>query len=77
MPQQRSIPAFAPQTFRSWFNSDGSRRILRRRRFLLWPDTFNNYFLPDTAQAAVEVLEAAGFQVSNAEANSVLRPSAL
>ncbi len=27
---------------------------------MLWPDTFNNYFLPDTAKAAVEVLEAAG-----------------
>ena len=31
---------------------------------MLWPDTFNNYFLPDTAKAAVEVLEAAGFSVS-------------
>ena len=30
---------------------------------LLWPDTFNNYFQPATAKAAVEVLEAAGFQV--------------
>lgn len=30
---------------------------------LLWPDTFNNYFLPETGKAAVEVLEAAGFHV--------------
>src|SRR5262249_50783948 len=30
---------------------------------LLWPDTFNNYFLPHTARAAVEVLETAGFEV--------------
>ena len=30
---------------------------------MLWPDTFNNYFLPDTAKAGVEVLEAAGFRV--------------
>lgn len=30
---------------------------------ILWPDTFNNYFHPGTAQAAVEVLEAAGWQV--------------
>jgi Fe-S oxidoreductase len=30
---------------------------------VLWPDTFNNYFHPETAIAAVEVLEAAGFQV--------------
>ena len=32
-------------------------------RVLLWPDTFNNYFHPQIAQAAVEVLEAAGFCV--------------
>jgi FAD/FMN-containing dehydrogenase/Fe-S oxidoreductase len=30
---------------------------------LLWPDTFNNYFHPATAKAAVDVLEAAGFRV--------------
>src|SRR5579872_7057000 len=30
---------------------------------LLWPDTFNNYFLPSTARAAVEVLETAGYRV--------------
>jgi Fe-S oxidoreductase len=31
---------------------------------ILWADTFNNYFHPRTAQAAVEVLEAAGFRVA-------------
>ena len=36
---------------------------------LLWPDTFNNYFQPQTAQAAVEVLEAAGFRVIVPRAN--------
>ena len=30
---------------------------------LLWADTFNNFFMPETAQAAVEVLENAGCQV--------------
>jgi FAD/FMN-containing dehydrogenase/Fe-S oxidoreductase len=30
---------------------------------LLWPDTFNNYFSPHIASAAVEVLEHAGFRV--------------
>ncbi len=32
-------------------------------KVLLWPDTFNNYFIPSTARAAVEVLEAAGYRV--------------
>jgi Fe-S oxidoreductase len=30
---------------------------------ILWADTFNNYFHPQTAKAAVAVLEAAGYQV--------------
>jgi FAD/FMN-containing dehydrogenase/Fe-S oxidoreductase len=36
---------------------------------LLWPDTFNNYFHPATARAAVEVLEAAGYRVLIPQAN--------
>jgi Fe-S oxidoreductase len=36
---------------------------------ILWPDTFNNHFHPTTAQAAVEVLESAGFQVHVPEQN--------
>jgi FAD/FMN-containing dehydrogenase/Fe-S oxidoreductase len=62
MPRERSIPAFAPQTFRGWFNRRRPRNI-GASPVLLWPDTFNNYFLPDTAKAAVEVLEAVGFGV--------------
>jgi len=62
MPQQRRVPAFAPQTFRSWFAKRKAENP-QGPAVLLWPDTFNNYFLPDTARAAVEVLEAAGFNV--------------
>src|SRR5438477_7498367 len=59
---ERQIPAFAPRTF---------KRLWRRRAIrnlgappvLLWPDTFNDHFFPDTAMAAAEVLEALGFQV--------------
>ncbi len=36
---------------------------------ILWPDTFNNYFYPQTAIAAVEVLEAADYQVIVPEAS--------
>ncbi|HZE25791.1 MAG TPA: FAD-linked oxidase C-terminal domain-containing protein [Terriglobales bacterium] len=62
IPRQRNIPAFAPQTFKSWFsrhrprNPDGPAVVL-------WPDTFNNYFLPHTGRAAVDVLETVGFNV--------------
>ena len=33
-------------------------------RVMLWPDTFNNHFHPDTAMAAVEVLESLGYHVT-------------
>jgi len=68
IPSQRSIPALAPQTFKSWFrrhellNPDGPLVVL-------WPDTFNNYFLPNTAKAAVDVLETAGFRVELPQGN--------
>jgi len=131
MPAQRHIPAFAPETFKSWFfrrpNIDGvappfsrslreggdfdlhdgpaqspwksgasAPRQTRERKgasaperdsdfgwrsassaanelqeekgasapdVVLWPDTFNNYFTPSPARAAVEVLETAGYRV--------------
>jgi len=62
VPLERRIPAFAPQPFRSWFR--GHRTANKNGPpVILWADTFNNYFLPSTAIAAVDVLEAAGFEV--------------
>jgi Fe-S oxidoreductase len=68
MPLQRRIPEFAPQTFRRWFNKRASNEDHPKfggaySKVVLWPDTFNNYFFPETAQAATEVLEQAGFAV--------------
>ena len=59
---ERSIPAFAPKTFKQWFRERGPRN-LNNPPVLLWPDTFNNHFHPETAEAAVEVLEDAGYRV--------------
>lgn len=60
---QRQMPRYAEQTFRAWF--------LKRQpvnvglpQVMLWPDTFNNYFSPRLLQAAVRVLEAAGYCVT-------------
>ena len=59
---QRRIPLFAPQTFKAWFARRGVRNA-GKTQVVLWADTWNNHFHPETAQAALEVLEAAGFQV--------------
>jgi len=61
----RQMPAFARQSFRSWFrrNRAAQASSSKTKSVLLWPDTFNSYFHPETAVAAVEVLEAAGYHV--------------
>jgi len=68
IPKERSIPPFAPQTFKSWFGRRNAAKVAGPR-VLLWADTFNNYFLPATAIAAVDVLETAGFEVVVPRAN--------
>ncbi len=62
MAPERRIPAFAPRPFHRWFRDRGPGPD-GRPPVLLWPDTFNDYFHPETAQAAVEVLEEAGYRV--------------
>ena len=61
----RQVPSFARQNFRSWFKRNRARQSADSKKLpvILWPDTFNNYFHPETAVAAAEVLEAAGCQV--------------
>jgi Fe-S oxidoreductase len=63
----RTIPKFATQTFKKWFFSKPSHHNTNPkpdiRPVILWADTFNNYFRPETAIAATKVLEDAGFTV--------------
>jgi Fe-S oxidoreductase len=71
---QRRIPPLAVETFQQWWERqspsdesvDGAKEGQPRtgNSVLLWADTFNNHFLPSTAIAAAEVLEAAGFEVT-------------
>jgi FAD/FMN-containing dehydrogenase/Fe-S oxidoreductase len=65
---QRAMPSFAPQTLTQWFRRRPPRN-LDKPKVILWPDTFNNHFYPQTGKATVEVLEAAGFQVVVPEAS--------
>jgi Fe-S oxidoreductase len=58
----RRLPRLAKQSFRSWFGKRAPAAA-RERTVILFPDTFTNFFEPHVAQAAVEVLERAGFQV--------------
>jgi len=67
--RQRQIPYLASQSFRKWARRQrpalfDPKRSTGKRHVLLWIDTFNNYFHPDTSRAALEVLELADFTVS-------------
>jgi len=55
---RRAVPPGAPEA-----RPARSGRVLPNNRVILWPDTFNNFFHPETAIAALEVLEHTGFHV--------------
>ncbi|OBF28631.1 FAD-binding and (Fe-S)-binding domain-containing protein [Mycobacterium sp. ACS4331] len=55
---RRSVPRFATQTFRAWFDR---RPPASGDPVLLFVDTFTNHFTPEVGQAAVAVLENAGY----------------
>jgi FAD/FMN-containing dehydrogenase/Fe-S oxidoreductase len=56
---QRQMPRLAKVSFQKW----ARRQRVSGGNVILWADTFNNYFRPDTSQAAYEVLTHAGFRV--------------
>jgi FAD/FMN-containing dehydrogenase/Fe-S oxidoreductase len=70
---RRDLPRFAPQSFRQWFatrrpaagpSSTAGMPAGPRQPVVLWVDTFTNAFSPQVGQAAVAVLEAAGYEVT-------------
>ncbi|GAB2999370.1 FAD-binding and (Fe-S)-binding domain-containing protein [Streptomyces pseudoechinosporeus] len=63
--EKREIPLFADETLQQWFaharhEPQGDRA---RGTVVLWPDTFTNFFHPRIGQAAVRVMEDAGWRV--------------
>ena len=87
--QQRTLPTYAKENFKSWWKKTHNKPPLppnllkeehlshhfgrggspfresegKRERVILWADTFNNYFHPQVAKAAAEVLDHLGFEV--------------
>jgi FAD/FMN-containing dehydrogenase/Fe-S oxidoreductase len=65
--EDRQPPTFARVSLQRWFAQrarPSAARLPVRGRVLLWPDTFTNYFDPHIGQAAVRVLEEAGWEVT-------------
>jgi len=69
-PEGAECESPARQCREEYANTNESRRDdTLASPVLLWADSFNNYFVPQTARAAVEVLETAGFRVLVPQAN--------
>ena len=60
---KRAIPRFANETFQHWVKRAHRSKNPNGPPLLLFPDTFNNAFFPETARSALEVLEGAGYRV--------------
>jgi Fe-S oxidoreductase len=60
---ERAVPAFAPVTLQRWFTERGGSANPTGRKVVLYPDTFNNHMHTEVGIAAVEAIEAAGWQV--------------
>jgi Fe-S oxidoreductase len=58
---RRELPRFAPRTFR---HGIADHPTSTGAPVCLWVDTFTQYFAPEVGEAAVRVLEAAGYSVS-------------
>jgi FAD/FMN-containing dehydrogenase/Fe-S oxidoreductase len=65
---RRSLPKWRGDPFLSGTQVQARREGEEQREVVLLVDTFNNYFEPDNARAAVAVLEAAGYRVHLARA---------
>ncbi len=61
--EHREVPPFAGETLQQWFARREPQGDGRHGTVVLWPDSFTNYFHPHVGQAAVEVLEGAGWRV--------------
>ena len=60
---QRSLPRWRGDAFLSGHGTIAAPKQTQQREVVLLVDTFNNYFEPDNARAALAVLEAAGYRV--------------
>ena len=82
--QRRSLPPFARKTFAKWFEERQGQippsspftngGLQGGKSVVLFNDTFMDYNYPQVGEAAVELLEAAGFRVTLANARCCGRP---
>ncbi len=75
---QRTLPKWARNAFHETVSSSAAMKNRaeseKNREVVLFIDTFNNYFEPENARAALKVLQAAGYAVHVPRAKDESRP---
>ena len=71
--RRRDMPTFVRPTYEQWFRKRNFRRT-SDKKVVLFSDTFMNYSEPSIGKAAVELLEACGFEVLLPEKRCCGRP---
>lgn len=71
--RRRDLPAFTRRPLRSWFRRRPRATNGTRGCVVLFGDTFASYFEPHVGRAAVELLEACGYEVILANAGCCQR----
>jgi Fe-S oxidoreductase len=61
--RRRPLPHLAPEPFPAWFRRHRPPAHAPRGEVVLFHDTFTTYHAPEVGQAAVALLEAAGYRV--------------
>jgi FAD/FMN-containing dehydrogenase/Fe-S oxidoreductase len=72
--RRRPLPALAPETFEAWFRRRTAPAAAPRGEVVLFHDTFVTYNTPEIGQAAVRLLEGAGYRVVLVERKCCGRP---
>jgi FAD/FMN-containing dehydrogenase/Fe-S oxidoreductase len=72
--RRRPLPALAPETFTAWFRRHPAPATAPRGEVVLFHDTFVTYNAPHIGQAAVGLLEAAGYRVTLVDRKCCGRP---
>ena len=75
--KKRTLPSFADQTFRKWFENHSAPEnnemdITRKAALII--DPFVNYHEPEIGKAAVQVLEALGYEIIIPDVTETGRP---
>lgn len=61
---RRPLPPYAPERFDHWFRNQPRKTGAKRGKVILWDDCFVRHNEPNIGRAAVNVLEALGYEVT-------------